>query len=121
MLPLERALARRPQELPQSFTQGLSVANYADSGESSGSFLTDSRLFPTMRPLIADGDAVLIPLGHNDKQTSAEDFRANLTGLIDGVRDQGGTPVLVTPIVRRWFNDDGTLNNGTAIGSSVRE
>jgi lysophospholipase L1-like esterase len=103
------------QELPQFFTQGLSVANYADSGESSGSFLADARLFPTMSPLIGDGDVVLIQFGHNDKQTSAEDFRANLTGLIDGVRDEGGTPVLVTPIVRRWFNDDGTLNNGTAL------
>ncbi len=103
------------QELPQSFTQGLSVANYADSGESSGSFLANSQLFPTMRPLIGEGDVVLIQFGHNDKQTSAEDFRGNLTGLIDGVRAQGGTPVLVTPIVRRWFNDDGTLNNGTAL------
>ncbi|THV40683.1 rhamnogalacturonan acetylesterase [Glycomyces buryatensis] len=103
------------QQIPQFFTQDLSVANYADSGESSGSFLANSRLFPTMRPLINDGDVVLIQFGHNDKQTSAQDFRSNLTGLIDGVRDQGGTPVLVTPIVRRWFNDDGTLNNGTAL------
>jgi lysophospholipase L1-like esterase len=103
------------QELPQFFTQGLSVANYADSGESSGSFLANSLLFPTMSPLIAEGDVVLIQFGHNDKETSAEDFRANLTGLIDGVRAEGGTPVLVTPIVRRWFNDDGTLNNGTAL------
>jgi lysophospholipase L1-like esterase len=103
------------QELPQFFTQGLSVANYSDSGESSGSFLANSALFPTMHPLIAEGDVVLIQFGHNDKETTAEDFRANLTGLIDGVRAQGGTPVLVTPIVRRWFNDDGTLNNGTAL------
>lgn len=32
-----------------------------------------------------------------------------------GVRERGGQPVLVTPIVRRWFNPDGTLNNGTAL------
>ncbi|WP_347177377.1 rhamnogalacturonan acetylesterase [Glycomyces sp. L485] len=103
------------QELPQFFNQGLSVANYADSGESSGSFLANSRLFPTMRPLIGDGDVVLIQFGHNDKQTSAADFRANLTRMIADVRNQDGTPVLVTPIVRRWFNSDGTLNNGTAL------
>ncbi|WP_211234936.1 RICIN domain-containing protein [Glycomyces arizonensis] len=103
------------QELPQFFNQGLSVANYADSGESSGSFLANSRLFPAMRPLIEQGDVVLIQFGHNDKQTSASDFRANLTNMIDQVRAQGGTPVLVTPIVRRHFNDDGTLNNGVAL------
>ncbi|MCC3765965.1 rhamnogalacturonan acetylesterase, partial [Glycomyces sp. TRM65418] len=103
------------QELPQFFTQGLSVANYADSGESSGSFLSNSRLFPTMRPLVNDGDVVLIQFGHNDKQTNASTFRANLARLIDGVEAEGGTPVLVTPVVRRSFNADGTLNNGTAL------
>jgi lysophospholipase L1-like esterase len=103
------------QEIPQFFDQGLSVANYADSGESSGSFLANSRLFPAMRPLIGEGDVVLIQFGHNDKQTSAASFRANLTSMINSVRAEGGTPVLVTPIVRRWFNSDGTLNNGTAL------
>jgi lysophospholipase L1-like esterase len=103
------------QQLPQYFYQGLSVANYADSGDSSGSFLSDSRLFPTMKPLIRPGDVVLIQFGHNDKQTSASTFRSNLTKLIDGVEAQGGVPVLVTPIVRRSFNSDGTLNNGTAL------
>jgi lysophospholipase L1-like esterase len=103
------------QQLPQFFRQGLSVANYADSGESAGSFLANSQLFPTMSPLIGEGDVVLIQFGHNDKETSAEDFRGSLSGLIEGVREQGGTPVLVTPIVRRWFNDDGTLDNGTAL------
>jgi lysophospholipase L1-like esterase len=103
------------QHLPQFFNQGLSVANYADSGESSGSFLSNSRLFPAMRPQIRSGDVVLIQFGHNDKQTSASTFRANLTRLIDGVEAQGGTPVLVTPVVRRNFNSDGTLNNGTAL------
>lgn len=103
------------QQLPQFFNQGLSVANYADSGESSGSFLSNSRLFPTMRPLINNGDVVLIQFGHNDKQTSASAFRTNLTNLINGVKAEGGTPVLVTPLVRRSFNSDGTLNNGTAL------
>ncbi|WP_205327225.1 RICIN domain-containing protein [Glycomyces sp. YM15] len=103
------------QHLPQYFHQGLSVANYADSGESSGSFLSNSRLFPTMRPLIRPGDVVLIQFGHNDKQTNASTFRSNLTRLIDGVEAQGGVPVLVTSIVRRSFNSDGTLNNGTAL------
>ena len=103
------------QELPQFLRRGVSVANYADSGESSGSFLTTQALFPTMLPLIRRGDLVLIQFGHNDKQTTAADYRANLTALVEGVREQGGRPVLVTPVVRRWFNSDGTLNNGIAL------
>lgn len=43
------------QLLPQYLGRGLSVANYADSGESSGSFLNNSALLPTMRPLLARG------------------------------------------------------------------
>lgn len=103
------------QELPQFLGRGVSVANYADSGESSGSFLTTQALFPTMEPLIRRNDLVLIQFGHNDKQTTAADYRANLAALVAGVRERGGRPVLVTPVVRRWFNSDGTLNNGTAL------
>jgi hypothetical protein len=33
------------QELPQGLRRGISVANYADSGETSGSFLTTEALF----------------------------------------------------------------------------
>lgn len=93
------------QHLPQHFGPGLSVANYADSGESSGSFLRISTLFPTLRPLIRPGDVTLIQFGHNDKNTTAEAFTANLGSLITGVRAQGGSPVLVTPPVRRGFEN----------------
>jgi lysophospholipase L1-like esterase len=89
------------------------VANYADSGESSGSFLTDPALFPTMRPLIKPGNLVLIQFGHNDKETTAADYRANLAAMISQVRGRGGVPVLVTPPVRRWFT--GTQLNATGL------
>ncbi|PIM69472.1 carbohydrate esterase [Streptomyces sp. JV178] len=103
------------QQLPQYLRKGLSVANHADSGESTVSYLADSRLWATVQPRIRRGDLVLIQLAHNDKQTDEATYRANLETLVAGVRDRGGRPVLVTPIVRRWFNADGTLNNNTAL------
>ncbi|MEV0577816.1 rhamnogalacturonan acetylesterase [Streptomyces sp. NPDC050392] len=103
------------QELPQYLRAGISVSNHADSGESSQTYLDQPQLFPTVRPLIRRGDTVLIQLAHNDKQTTEADYRANLTTMIDAIRAEGGRPVLVTPIVRRWFNTDGTLDNGTAL------
>jgi hypothetical protein len=103
------------QRLPQYLKRGIAVANHADSGESTVSYLENPALFPTVQPLIRPGDPVLIQLAHNDKQTDAETYRANLTTLVEGVRERGGRPVLVTPIVRRWFNADATLNNGTAL------
>ncbi|MBO1335446.1 rhamnogalacturonan acetylesterase [Streptomyces sp. VRA16 Mangrove soil] len=103
------------QELPQFLKKGVSVANYADSGESSVTYLENPALFPTVQPLIGRGDLVLIQLAHNDKTTDEATYRADLKTLVDGVRAQGGRPVLVTPIVRRWFNADGTLNNDIAL------
>jgi lysophospholipase L1-like esterase len=103
------------QQLPQFLRRGLSVANYADSGESTVSYLGNPQLWGTVQPLIRPGDLVLIQLAHNDKTTDEATYRANLETLVDGVREKGGRPVLVTPIVRRWFNADGTLNNNTAL------
>ena len=101
------------QLLPARVSAGAVIANYSDSGESSGSFLSNSALMPTMRPLIKPNDLVLIQFGHNDKSTSAASFRNNLTSLINQVRGRGGIPVLVTPPVRRQFN--GNQLNSTAL------
>ncbi|MFF4016361.1 rhamnogalacturonan acetylesterase [Streptomyces sp. NPDC001843] len=103
------------QQLPQYLGKGLSVANHADSGESTVTYLQNPQLWGTVQPLIRRGDLVLIQLAHNDKTTDEATYRANLETLVAGVREKGGRPVLVTPIVRRWFNSDGTLNNDTAL------
>jgi lysophospholipase L1-like esterase len=103
------------QQLPQYLRKGLSVANHADSGESTVTYLRDPRLWAAVQPLIRPGDLVLVQLAHNDKTTDEATYRANLETLVAGIRDRGGEPVLVTPVVRRWFNVDGTLDNGTAL------
>ncbi|MEQ0558212.1 GDSL-type esterase/lipase family protein [Amycolatopsis sp. NEAU-NG30] len=97
------------QELPQLLKPGIVVANYADSGESTVSWLSNPRLFATVQPLIQPGDEVLIQLAHNDKTTPEATFRANLGKLVDGVRRRGGLPVLVTPPVRHLFGTNGKL------------
>lgn len=103
------------QQLPQFLRRGVAVANYADSGESTVTYLQNPQLWGTVQPLIRTGDLVLIQLAHNDKTTDEATYRANLETLVAGAREKGGRPVLVTPIVRRWFNADGTLNNDTAL------
>lgn len=103
------------QQLPQYLRKGLSVANHADSGESTVSYLGNPHLWDTVRSSIRPGDLVLIQLAHNDKTTGEATYRANLETMVAGVRAEGGEPVLVTPVVRRWFNADGTLDNDTAL------
>ncbi|WP_410606620.1 GDSL-type esterase/lipase family protein [Amycolatopsis sp. lyj-109] len=97
------------QALPEFFRAGPSVRNYAQSGASTVSYLDDPRYFARVRPMIRPGDTVLIQLAHNDKQTTEDVYRANLATLIDGVRAQGGAPVVVTPPVRHRFGADGKL------------
>ena len=101
------------QVLPADVRSGAVIANYADSGESSGSFLANKALFPALKSLVKSKDLVFIQFGHNDKQTSATAFRDNLAKMVDGVRERGGVPVLVTPPVRRLFS--GTKLTSTAL------
>jgi len=116
------------QYLPTRVGSGAVIANYGDSGESSGSFLANRALFPTMKPLIKSKDLVFIQLGHNDKETTATAFRDNLSRLVSGVRERGGTPVLMTPPVRRLFSGN-TLtrtalhvnNRGVDLPAVIRE
>lgn len=107
------------QELPQYFRSGISVANYADSGSSTVSWLSNPALFATVQQLIEPGDEVLIQLAHNDKTTPDTTYRANLEALVHGVRSRGGKPVLVTPPVRHLFNPDGTLTPSALIVNNL--
>ncbi|MCL2728828.1 MAG: GDSL-type esterase/lipase family protein [Actinomycetia bacterium] len=104
------------QELPQYFGAGIDVANWGVSGSGTVSWLSGPRLFATLEPQIRPGDEVFIQLAHNDKTTPEDTYRANLLTLVDGVRAQGGRPVLVTPPVRHLFGADGKI---TATGRIV--
>lgn len=108
------------QRLPRQFGRGLSVVNHSGSGESTVSFLADPAMWAALRPQLRPRDVVLVQFGHNDKQTTAEQFRANLAEIVTGIRSTGATPVLVTPIVRRWFtgtklNSTGLIVNGLGV------
>jgi lysophospholipase L1-like esterase len=96
---------------------GAVVANYADSGESSGSFLANRALFPALLSHVGSGDLVFIQFGHNDKTTSASTYRANLTSMITQIRGKGGVPVLVTPPVRHLFSGDRLTSTALHVNS----
>lgn len=88
------------QHLPQFFNDTVSVANYADSGESSGSFLGGAKLWKAITAGWSSGDWVLIQLGHNDKNVTASTFEANLRTMVTQAKAAGVRPILVTPISR---------------------
>ena len=108
------------QRLLAHFGLGVSVVNHSGSGESTVSVLAKPEMFDALVPQLRPGDLALVQLAHNDKTTTAEQYRANLTEIVARVRATGATPVLVTPIVRLRFDGDQLSSVGmieTAAGS----
>jgi lysophospholipase L1-like esterase len=104
------------QMLPRFFRPGVVVANHAESGETTRSFVTERRLTKVMS-LIQPGDYMFIQFAHNDQKPGAvslDDYRKLLIDFIAQTRAKGATPVLVTSMNRRTFDAEGKINNSLA-------
>jgi lysophospholipase L1-like esterase len=90
------------------------VTNMSANGRSSKSFI-DEGLW--VQALAKRGDYYLIQFGHNDEPGKGPEretdpgttYRANMTRYIDESRAIGAKPILVTSLVRRLYNQDGTI------------
>ena len=88
------------------------VVNYAQNGRSTKSFI-DRGLWQQVYDALQPGDYVFIQFGHNDAKADDPDryapafgaYQENLRTFIRGAREKGATPVLLTPVARRWFKD----------------
>jgi lysophospholipase L1-like esterase len=105
------------QMLPQFFAPPAGIANYADSGESSGSFLNNAREWAVVRNAMVAGDWVLIQFGHNDANTSSATFQANITQMVRDAKAKGATPVLISPPARATFSGQ-TLTDQSSLHSA---
>lgn len=93
---------------------GAEVVNVAANGRSSKSFI-DEGLWT--KALAARGQYYLIQFGHNDEPGKGPEretdpkttYRAFMARYVDESRSIGAKPVLVTSLVRRIFNTDGTI------------
>ncbi|HXW07134.1 MAG TPA: rhamnogalacturonan acetylesterase [Vicinamibacterales bacterium] len=92
----------------------VEVVNLAANGRSSKSFLDEGRWTDA---LARRGDYYLIQFGHNDEPGKGPDretdprttFRDNMSRYVDETRAMGAIPVLVTSLVRRVYDRDGTI------------
>ena len=92
------------QFLPAYFGMPISIANYADSGESSASFLASAKMWGAITSRWLAGDWVLIQFGHNDKTTTSTAFHDNITTMVTQAKAKSVKPVLVTPPARATFS-----------------
>lgn len=94
------------------FDERVTVENHARNGRSSRTFIEEGRWDPVVADL-TDGDYVFVQFGHNDEVPSKDRFtpparfQENLRRYVGETRDCGAEAVLLTPIARRQFDDDG--------------
>jgi len=94
--------------------EGLEVVNLAANGRSSSSYRDEGRW---QQALERRGHYYLIQFGHNDepgkgpeRETDPETtFRANISRYVDETRAAGAAPVLVTSLIRRLYDPNGTI------------
>jgi lysophospholipase L1-like esterase len=104
------------QMLTRFFKPEVVVANHGESGESYRSSL-DRRRFDKIMSLINPGDYLFLQFGHNDMKESGDgvgpftSFESDIKFCVTETRKKGGVPVLVTPMQRRNFDDDGKVAN----------
>ncbi len=98
-------------------TENVVIENRAIGGRSSKSFIDEGKLDDLLED-VKPGDYVLVQWGHNDATTSRPnryvspaEFPEALQYYIDGTRQRGAIPVLVTPVARYSPKADGTFNS----------
>jgi pectinesterase len=117
----QKLVTRRPETgwgeaLQQHFDlDRVRVQNHARNGRSTRTFIEEGRwqaLIDDVRP----GDYVFIQFGHNDasvekadRYTPPADYRRNLARFVAEVRAKQANPVLMTPVMRRRFDENGAF------------
>jgi len=101
------------------YITGASVVNKAVGGKSTKTYISGG-YWTTVVGSVKEGDYVFIQFGHNDENTTSEDnrgtvafgdFTTNLERMVSDIKERKGIPVLLTPICRRQFNEDGSVKN----------
>lgn len=104
------------QMIPRFFDAQVSIANYAESGESANTFIGAGRLQKALSKIKA-GDYLLMEFGHNDQKQKGPgkgayySFMTSLKTFIDEARARGAHPVLITPTQRRSFDTNGQIRD----------
>lgn len=94
------------------------IQNFAVNGRSTKSFLSEGRL-SAIRKELNQGDFLLIQFGHNDEKkedpsryaTPFGEYQTNLEQFVLTAKELGAYPILITPLSRRIFNEDGSLKD----------
>ncbi|MBB1505777.1 rhamnogalacturonan acetylesterase [Pseudoalteromonas sp. SG41-1] len=134
--------SRKPQagwgeQVPMFVSDKATVRNWARGGRSSRSFYYEDGLWNLVKETIKTGDYLIIQFGHNDQKlgdayeefgtyaycsngsSNGEDcldtehsYYQFLKKYIKEARDLGAVPILMSPIVRKYFSGESIRNSG---------
>ena len=94
----------------------ITLSNLRAPSESLKSSLGARRLDKVIS-LIKPGDYLLIQYGHNDEKEKGEGvgafttYKADLKKFVAAAREHGAIPVVITPVQRRTFDQQGKITN----------
>ncbi len=102
------------QILPRYFDEKVVIRNHAVNGRSTKSFIDEGRWDAVLKELKAD-DWVFVQFGHNDQKSedptryaaANTDYRKNLVRFVNEARAKQARVLLITPVMRRRFDDGG--------------
>ncbi len=113
------------QLLPEFLNNHYILSNKAKNGRSSKSFYYE--IWKNLRNELEAGDYVFIQFGHNDEKADGFDtdindtiargtaaqgqYKVFLRKYVTESREKGATPILFTPVVRRYFDNNGKLTD----------
>ncbi|MEO5912019.1 MAG: rhamnogalacturonan acetylesterase [Pelobium sp.] len=98
------------------FDSSVKVDDRALNGRSTRSFIEEKKWQPVVDDL-KPGDYVLVQFGHNDEvatkktYTTEDEFVMYLTKYVKETQAKGAYPVLITPVTRRSFDENGMLQD----------
>lgn len=101
------------QMLPEFFSDKVVIHNYAVNGRSTKSFINEGR-WQIVLDSLKSGDYLFIQFGHNDEKSKDTTrytapngaYKTNLQKFVVECRSKRAIPVLLTPIVRRRFDEN---------------
>jgi lysophospholipase L1-like esterase len=107
------------QMLTRFFKPEVAVANHAESGETYRDSIGRRRLdkiLSVMKP----GDYLIMQFGHNDQKQRGDgmgpflNYKTEIKQHVEAVRKHRGIPVIVSPMERRNFDENGKIKPSLA-------
>ena len=119
-------------------TDSVEVNNRGKSGASTRTFYETENLWPSVKQQMSAGDYLIIQFAHNDEKCKGEDvyvknaelralgqdtltdmrgtepnttYKEYLFKFINEAREYGVTPILMSPVCRAYFQNDGTISD----------